>query len=65
MLIHNKKVINKKVINNNKIYIIMSIKDIDLDIENYSVNEIKRLFKLDDDYAQDDIQRNVDKLFYN
>ena len=41
----------------------MSIKDIDLDIENYSVNEIKRLFKLDDDYAQDDIQRNVDKLF--
>ena len=43
----------------------MSIKDIDLDIENYSVNEIKRLFKLDDDYAQDDIQRNVDKLFYN
>ena len=42
----------------------MSIKDIDLDIENYSVNEIKRLFKLDDDYAQDDIQRNVDKLFF-
>lgn len=42
----------------------MSIKDIDLDIENYSIREIRSLFKLDDDYSSDDIQRNVDKLFF-
>ena len=41
----------------------MSIKDIDLDIENYSIREIKSLFKLEDEYSDDDIQRNVDKLF--
>ena len=42
----------------------MSIKDIDLDIENYSIREIRSLFKLDDEYSSDDIQRNVDKLFF-
>ena len=42
----------------------MSIKDIDLDIENYSIREIKSLFKLEDEYSVDDIQRNVDKLFF-
>ena len=41
----------------------MSIKDIDLDIENYSIREIKSLFKLGDEYSDDEIQRNVDKLF--
>ena len=42
----------------------MSIKDIDLQIENYSIREIKNLFKLEEDYTGDDIQRNVDKLFF-
>ena len=42
----------------------MSIKDIDLDIENYSIREIRTLFKLDDEHSSDDIQRNVDKLFF-
>jgi hypothetical protein len=42
----------------------MSIKDIDLDIENYSIREIRTLFKLDHEHSSDDIQRNVDKLFF-
>ncbi len=42
----------------------MSIKDIDLDIENYSIREIKSLFKLGDEYSDDEIQRNVNKLFF-
>ena len=42
----------------------MSIKDIDLDIENYSIREIRTLFKLDNEHSIDDIQKNVDKLFF-
>ena len=42
----------------------MSIKDIDLDIENYSIKEIKKLFKIEDEYSSEDVQRNVDKLHF-
>ena len=42
----------------------MNIKDIDLNIENYSIKEMKTLFRLGDEYSGDDIQRNVDKLFF-
>tara|TARA_Y100000768_G_scaffold388828_1_gene387612 strand:+ start:2511 stop:3884 length:1374 start_codon:yes stop_codon:yes gene_type:complete len=34
--------------------------DLDLDIENYSVNDIRKLFGLGDNYTQDALQENVD-----
>ena len=34
--------------------------DIDLDIENYSVNDIRKLFGLNNEYTQDSLQENVD-----
>ena len=34
--------------------------DLDLDIENYSINDIRTLFGLKDNYTQDSLQENVD-----
>ena len=34
--------------------------DLDLDIENYSVNDIRKLFGLGDNYTQDILQEKVD-----
>jgi len=38
------------------------MESIDLDVENYSINEIITLLKLDSDYTTDDIHTQVDKI---
>ena len=42
----------------------MNLSGLDLDVENYSINEIKKLFKLDNEYTTDNIHEKVD-LFIN
>jgi hypothetical protein len=40
----------------------MSLLSLDLDVENYSIREIKRLFKLQDEYSVEQLHGQVDKF---